>query len=122
MTIATLCKTGDNLVSSSTIYGGTYNQLNVLFPRLGIKTKFIKSNNPEDYRNAIDENTKLIYVESIGNPQFQIPDFEALAEVAHENGIPLVVDKLVLQFKLKKNKTYTNLKINQVPLVLVDIL
>ncbi|KAG2197284.1 hypothetical protein INT47_010990 [Mucor saturninus] len=92
MTIATLCKTGDNLISSSSVYGGTYNQLNVLFPKLGIKTKFIQSNDPEDYRKAIDENTKLIYVESIGNPQFQIPDFRALADVAHENGIPLVVD------------------------------
>jgi O-acetylhomoserine/O-acetylserine sulfhydrylase-like pyridoxal-dependent enzyme len=75
------------------LYGGTYNQLKVIFPKLGIKTKFVQSENPEDFRKAIDANTKLIYVESIGNPQFRVPDFKALADIAHEAGIPLVVDK-----------------------------
>lgn len=117
MTIATLCKTGDNLVSSSSIYGGTYNQLNVLFPRLGIKTRFVQSNDPQDFRKAIDSNTKLIYVESIGNPQFHIPDFKALADVAHEAGIPLVVDKYVFYFLKKVKLTY-----KKVLLALVDIL
>jgi O-acetylhomoserine/O-acetylserine sulfhydrylase-like pyridoxal-dependent enzyme len=93
LTISTLCKVGDNIVASSSLYGGTYNQLKVVFPKMGITTKFIQSEDPEDFRNAIDENTKMIYVESIGNPQFKIPDFVALAAVAHEAGIPLVVDK-----------------------------
>ncbi|CAO3636352.1 unnamed protein product [Mucor hiemalis] len=92
LTIATLCQAGDNIVSSSSLYGGTYNQLKVVFPKLGIHTKFVTSEDPEDFRKAIDENTKLIYVESIGNPLFRIPDFEKLAAVAHEAGIPLVVD------------------------------
>ncbi|KAG2205098.1 hypothetical protein INT47_002192 [Mucor saturninus] len=92
LTISTLCKVGDNIVASSSLYGGTYNQLKVVFPKMGITTKFIQSEDPEDFRNAIDENTKMIYVESIGNPQFKIPDFVALAAVAHENNIPLVVD------------------------------
>ncbi|RCH77657.1 Homocysteine synthase, partial [Rhizopus stolonifer] len=92
LTIATLCKAGDNIVSSVSLYGGTYNQFKVLMPRLGIHTHFVQSNDPEEFRKAIDENTKLIYVESIGNPQFIIPDFRALADVAHEAGIPFVVD------------------------------
>lgn len=93
LTIATLCSAGDNLVSSSNLYGGTYNQLKVVFPRLGIKTNFVHSEDPEDFRKAIDSNTKLLYVESIGNPRFSVPDFKRLADIAHEAGIPLVVDK-----------------------------
>jgi len=92
LTIATLCQAGDNIVSSSNIYGGTYNQFKVLFPKLGINTHFVQSNNPEDFRKAIDEKTKLVYVESIGNPGFNVPDFKALADVAHEAGIPFIVD------------------------------
>jgi O-acetylhomoserine/O-acetylserine sulfhydrylase-like pyridoxal-dependent enzyme len=89
--VATICKAGDNIVSSASLYGGTYNQFKVVFPRMGIETKFAESNDPEDFKKAIDENTKLLYVESIGNPQFSVPDFKALAAVAHEAGIPLVV-------------------------------
>ncbi|GAA5805180.1 Homocysteine synthase [Helicostylum pulchrum] len=92
MTVATLCRTGDNVVASSSLYGGSYNQFSNQFPKMGVTTKFIATNNPEDYKQAIDSKTKLIYVESIGNPQFQIPDFKALADVAHEAGIPFVVD------------------------------
>ncbi|KAI9482715.1 MAG: Cys/Met metabolism PLP-dependent enzyme-domain-containing protein [Benjaminiella poitrasii] len=92
LTIATICKAGDTIVASSSLYGGTYNQLKVIFPRLGIHTKFVESNDPEAFKKAIDENTKLIYVESIGNPQFSVPDFKALADIAHEAGIPFVVD------------------------------
>lgn len=92
LTIVTLCQAGDNIVSTSSLYGGTYNQFKVTFPRLGINVKFISDDDPESYRKAIDANTKAIYVESIGNPRFNIPDFEALAKVAHDNGIPLIVD------------------------------
>lgn len=80
-------------MSSSSLYGGTYNQFKVVFPRLGVQTKFVNSDDPEDFKKAIDENTKLLYVESIGNPELKVPDFAALARVAHEAGIPLVVDK-----------------------------
>ncbi|KAI7906224.1 Cys/Met metabolism PLP-dependent enzyme-domain-containing protein [Cokeromyces recurvatus] len=92
LTITTICKAGDNIVSSSRLYGGTYNQFKVTFPRLGIQTKFIESNDPEAFKEAIDVNTKLIYVESIGNPQFSVPDFKRLADIAHAAGIPFVVD------------------------------
>jgi len=92
MTIAALAHAGDNIISTTNLYGGTYNQLKVLFPRLGVTTKFIKGENPADFAAAIDENTKAIYVESIGNPKYNVPDFEGLAKVAHDAGIPLVVD------------------------------
>ncbi len=92
LTITTIAQAGDNIVSTSYLYGGTYNQFKVTLPRLGIGVKFVDGDNPDDFRNAIDEHTKAIYVETIGNPRFNIPDFEALAKVAHEVGIPLIVD------------------------------
>jgi O-acetylhomoserine (thiol)-lyase len=92
LAIATLAQAGENIVSTSYLYGGTYNQFKVTLPRLGINVKFVDGDNPEDFRKQIDENTKALYVETIGNPQFNIPDFEALAAIAHENGIPLIVD------------------------------
>ena len=90
--IATICQAGDNIVSSSYLYGGTYNQFKVAFKRLGIEVKFVDGNDPEAFRKAIDGNTKALYTESIGNPAFHVPDFEALSAVARENGIPLIVD------------------------------
>ncbi|KAF5584427.1 o-acetylhomoserine (thiol)-lyase [Fusarium tjaetaba] len=92
LTIATLAKAGDNIVASSHLYGGTYNQLNVLLPRFGIKTKFVRSGKLEDYAAAIDDQTRAIYVESMSNPDYVVPDFEGIAKIAHEHGIPLVVD------------------------------
>lgn len=92
LTIATLAQAGDNIVSTSFLYGGTYNQFKVALPRLGIQVKFVDGDHPEDFRRAIDGRTKALYVETIGNPRFNIPDFEALAAVAHEHGIPLIVD------------------------------
>ena len=92
LTITTIAQAGDNIVTTSYLYGGTYNQFKVALPRLGIGVKFVDGDNPDDFRNAIDEHTKAIYVETIGNPRFNIPDFEALAKVAHEVGIPLIVD------------------------------
>jgi O-acetylhomoserine/O-acetylserine sulfhydrylase len=97
MTIATLAHAGDNIVSTSYLYGGTYNQFKVALPRLGITTRFISGDKPEDFAKAIDENTKAVYIESIGNPRYNVPDFEAIAKVAHEKGVPVVVsDKFVL--------------------------
>jgi O-acetylhomoserine/O-acetylserine sulfhydrylase len=92
MAIAALAHAGDNIVSTSNLYGGTYNQFKVMFPRLGIKTKFINGENPADIAAAIDDRTKAVYVETIGNPRYNVPDFEAIAKVAHEKGVPLVVD------------------------------
>lgn len=92
MAFATLAKAGDNIVSTSALYGGTYNQLKVLLPRLGITTKFVVGNDPADFAAAIDDKTKAVFIESIGNPKYSVPDFEALAKVAHDAGIPLVVD------------------------------
>ncbi|MEH1998454.1 MAG: O-acetylhomoserine aminocarboxypropyltransferase/cysteine synthase [Nostoc sp.] len=92
LAITTIAQAGDNIVSTSFLYGGTYNQFKVSFPRLGINVKFVEGDDPESFRQAIDDRTKALYVETIGNPQFNIPDFAALAHIAHENGIPLIVD------------------------------
>ena len=92
LAISTIAQAGDNIVSTSFLYGGTYNQFKVSLPRLGINVKLVEGDDPENFRQAIDENTKALYVETIGNPQFNIPDFAVLAQIAHENGIPLIVD------------------------------
>ena len=92
LAIATIAEAGDNIVSTSYLYGGTYNQFKVTFPRLGIDVKFVEGDEPAAFAAAIDKKTKAIYVETIGNPRFNIPDFKALAKVAHDHGIPLVVD------------------------------
>lgn len=83
---------GDNLVSTSFLYGGTYNQFKVAFKRLGIEARFAESDKAEDFEKLIDENTKALYLETIGNPGFNIPDFEAIAALAKKYDIPLVVD------------------------------
>ncbi|KAL4974370.1 OAH sulfhydrylase [Aspergillus desertorum] len=92
MAITALAHAGDNIVSTSNLYGGTYNQFKVLFPRLGITTKFVQGDKAEDIAAAIDDRTKAVYVETIGNPRYSVPDFEAIARVAHEKGVPFVVD------------------------------
>jgi O-acetylhomoserine (thiol)-lyase len=83
---------GENIVSSSNLYGGTYNQFKVTFPRLGINVKFVESDDPADFTRTIDAKTRAIYIETIGNPRLNIPDIAALAAVAHDEGIPLIVD------------------------------
>ena len=90
--VATLAQAGDNIVSTSNLYGGTYNQFKVTLPRLGIGVRFVEGDDPEGFRAAIDSKTKALYVESIGNPRFNIPDLAVLAALAHEHGIPFVVD------------------------------
>lgn len=90
--LSTIAQAGENIVSTSYLYGGTYNQFKVSFPRLGIHVKFVDGDNPDDFKKAIDDKTKAIYLETIGNPKFNIPDFEAIAKVAHNAGIPLIVD------------------------------
>ncbi|MBW4626059.1 MAG: O-acetylhomoserine aminocarboxypropyltransferase/cysteine synthase [Brasilonema octagenarum HA4186-MV1] len=92
LALSTIAQAGDNIVSTSFLYGGTYNQFKVSLPRLGINVKFVEGDEAENFRQAIDDRTKALYIETIGNPQFNIPDFAALAHIAHENGIPLIVD------------------------------
>ncbi len=92
LALTNIMEQGDNFISTSYIYGGTYNQFKVQFKRLGIKVKFVDGDNPADFEALVDENTKAIYIESIGNPKFNIPDFESLSAVAKKHGIPLVVD------------------------------
>lgn len=83
---------GDNFVSTSHLYGGTYNQFKNQFRRLGVEVRFTPEDNPENFEKLIDQRTKAIYLETIGNPDLNIPDFEAIAKVADKHGIPLVVD------------------------------
>ena len=92
LAITTLCQAGDNIVSTSLLYGGTYNQFKVTLPRLGIQVKFVEGDDPEAFRALIDAHTKALYVETIGNPGSNVPDFEKIARIAHEHGIPLIVD------------------------------
>ena len=90
--LLTLMEQGDELVSASTLYGGTYSQFDVTFRKFGINTKFVDSNDPENFRKAITKNTKALYAEVIGNPLNNVLDIEAVAAIAHEAGLPLVVD------------------------------
>ena len=92
LAIQTIAKAGDNIISSSYIYGGTYNQFKVALPRLGINVKFANGDNPDSFESLIDDNTKALYVESIGNPQYNVPDFNKLSKIAQTHGIPLIVD------------------------------
>ena len=92
LAFTTMLEKGDHIVSTSYLYGGTYNQLKVALPRLGIDVTFVDGDDPADFEKAINERTKAVYLETIGNPKYNVPDFEAIAEVAHAHGIPLVVD------------------------------
>jgi len=87
-----ILEAGDNFVSTSFLYGGTYNQFKVAFKRLGIEARFAKSDAVEDFEILIDGKTKAVYLETIGNPRFNIPDFEAIAALARKYDLPLIVD------------------------------
>lgn len=90
--ILNIAGAGDEIVSASSLYGGTYNLFAITLPKLGINVKFVDPSNPENFRGAITEKTKAIYAETIGNPRGDVLDIEAVAAIAHENGIPLIVD------------------------------
>ena len=90
--ISTIAQAGENIVSTSLLYGGTFNQFKVTLPRLGINVKFVDGDAPEDFRKLIDKQTKALYIESIGNPRLNVADIAAIAKIAHDNGIPLIVD------------------------------
>lgn len=90
--LLTLLQSGDELVSASTLYGGTYSQFEVNFRRFGIDTKFVNPDDPENFRKAITSKTKALYAETMGNPGINVLDIEAVAKIAHEADIPLVID------------------------------
>jgi O-acetylhomoserine (thiol)-lyase len=93
--VLNITQAGQNIVSTSYLYGGTYTLFHYTLPKLGIKVKFVDTSDPENVRRAIDENTRLVYMESVGNPKNNVDDFEAIAAVAHAAGIPFVVDNTV---------------------------
>src|SRR5687767_2445385 len=90
--LSNLLQSGDNFVSTSFLYGGTYNQFKVAFKRLGIEARFAEGDKPEAFEKLIDQKSKAIYLETIGNPGFNIPDFEAIAALAKKHNLPLIVD------------------------------
>src|SRR5579863_8621196 len=92
LTITTLAAAGDEIVSTTSLYGGTYNLFHYTLPRLGIKVRFVDADDFDGIRAAINDKTKALYTETLGNPKLDICDVETLAKIAHENKLPLVVD------------------------------
>jgi O-acetylhomoserine (thiol)-lyase len=90
-----ITRLGDEIVAGNNLYGGTYQLFHYTLPKLGRTTKFVNSRDPEAFRKAITPKTRVIYIETIGNPKLDVPDFEAIAKIAHEAGLPLVVDNTV---------------------------
>jgi O-acetylhomoserine (thiol)-lyase len=93
--ILNITNVGDEIVSADNLYGGTYQLFHYTFPKLGRTVKFVNSRKPEEFKKAITDKTKGIYVETVGNPKLDVPDFEAIAKIAHDAGIPLIVDNTV---------------------------
>jgi len=90
--VMNIAESGDEIVSASTLYGGTYNLFSVTLPKFGVKTIFVDPDNPENFEKAITERTKALYIETIGNPGINLIDIEKVAAIAHEHKIPLIVD------------------------------
>jgi len=95
LALLTITQVGDEIVAANNLYGGTYQLLHYTFHKLGRKTTFVESSKPSEFKKAITSRTRVIYAETIGNPKLNVPDFEALSEIAHEAGVPLVVDNTV---------------------------
>lgn len=93
--VLNIAKAGQNIISSTYLYGGTYNLFHYTLPRLGITVKFVDASNPENVRRAIDDNTRLVYTESVGNPKNNVDDFEAIGAITRAAGIPFIVDNTV---------------------------
>ena len=93
--LLTITRLGDEIVAANNLYGGTYALFHYTLPKLGRTVKFVNSRDPEAFRKAITPKTRAIYAETIGNPKLDVPDFEALAKIAHEAGVPLVIDNTV---------------------------
>jgi O-acetylhomoserine (thiol)-lyase len=92
ITMFTLLNEGDEIVSSSTLYGGTYTQFDISFRKWGINTTFVDPDDPENFRKAITPRTRVLYAETLGNPKINVLDIEAVAKIAHEAGLPLIID------------------------------
>ncbi|MGF2097856.1 homocysteine synthase [Mammaliicoccus lentus] len=92
LSILNIAESGSEIIASTNLYGGTYNLFAVTFKKLGIKVNFVNPDDPENFKAAINENTKLIFAETIGNPRIDVLDIEAVSNIAHDNGIPLIVD------------------------------
>ena len=101
LALLNIAKAGDEIVSADNLYGGTYTLFRYTFARMGIKVTFVESDDLEGFRKAITPKTKAVYAESIGNPKLNVTDLEALAEIAHENGIPFVLDNTVSPYLLR---------------------
>lgn len=95
LALLAITQVGDEIVSANNLYGGTYEQFHYTFPKLGRTAKFVDSTKPEEFKRAITSKTRAIYAETIGNPKLDVPDFEALAKIAHDAGIPFVVDNTI---------------------------
>lgn len=95
LALLAVTKVGDEIVSANNLYGGTYQQFHYTFPKLGRNVKFVNSADPQEFKKAINERTRAVYAETIGNPKLDVPDFEAIAEIAHEAEIPFFVDNTV---------------------------
>ena len=91
-TIQALAQAGDHIVAQKTIYGGSYNLLAHTLPQFGVETTFVDAHNLEELEGAIKDNTKAVYIETLGNPNSDIPDIEAIAKIAHKHGLPLVIE------------------------------
>ena len=87
-----MCQSGDEIVSANNLYGGTYTQFNDILPQFGIKVKFVDSNDPQNFADAITPQTKLLFCETVSNPGLDIADIESISKIAHEHGLPLMVD------------------------------
>lgn len=92
LTMMTIAQAGDEIVAASTLYGGTFNLLDATLPKFGIKTTFVDPDDPANFETAVNENTRAIYIESLGNPSINIVDIEAVAKIAHDHKIPLIID------------------------------
>lgn len=92
LAIFNIAHAGHNIVSSSSLYGGTYNLFHYTLPKMGVNVKFVDQSNPENFKKAIDSNTRAFFMETIGNPRLDVPDFEAISKIAHDAGIPVIVD------------------------------
>src|SRR5438552_7753460 len=90
--LLTLCRHGDHIVAARTLYGGTYSQLAVTFAQFGIGCTFVDPDVPDQFERALRPNSKALYVETIANPQLNVPDLQAIADIAHRHGLPLIVD------------------------------
>ncbi len=101
LSILNIARSGDEIVAATSLYGGTYNLFKYTLPKLGINVHFVDPDDPENFRRAVNEKTRAVYIESIGNPKLDVPDYEAIANTVHAEGLPLIVDNTVTPVLLR---------------------